>query len=67
MGFKTGMKFKDISPEGWEKILEFWRENQGTSHEVKEPWDEANIYVNHWEVCYLFFSTNSFEFFLSIS
>lgn len=49
MGFKAGMKFKDISPEGWKGIVDFWRENQGTHNEVKEPWDESNIYVNHWE------------------
>jgi hypothetical protein len=24
LGFKTGMKFKDISPVGWEKIVEFY-------------------------------------------
>lgn len=57
MGFKAGMKFKDISPEGWKGIVDFWRENQGTHNEVKEPWDESNIYVNHWEVCFLLAST----------
>jgi len=49
LGFRGPTKFKDISPEGWAGIVKFYNEKKDTSYEILEGWDEANIYVNHWE------------------
>jgi len=50
VGFKTGIKMQDISPEAWPLILDFYEKSKNTETETLEPWGADNTYVNHQEV-----------------